>query len=171
MGHVDRAVTGARRVCGLLGVVSDALRALGDLARGGQKLADRGADFRHRRGLFLCAGRLLVGGRLQLGRGAATCPTAVPIWSDSERDINQPTAETVTAPSRPPHRMTGMVISALARASSDASLQQDLLFLVGFGYNAADLVHVGLAGIGQHDLKCRIEALIPAQLHCFFEFR
>ena len=69
--HVDRAVAGARRVGGLLGDVRDALRALGDLARGRQQLADRGGDLGHRGGLLLGAARLLVGGGLQLGRGAA----------------------------------------------------------------------------------------------------
>ena len=63
-------VARARRDRGLLGDLGDPLRALGDLARGGEELADGRADLAHRRGLLLDAGRLLVGGRLQLRRRA-----------------------------------------------------------------------------------------------------
>jgi hypothetical protein len=43
----DSTMPGARRACGLLRIQRHALRALGDLARCCQKLADRGADLGH----------------------------------------------------------------------------------------------------------------------------
>ena len=67
---IDRALAGARAARRLLGDLRHALRALGDLARGRQQLADGRGDLVHRGRLLLGAGRLLVGGRLQLGRRA-----------------------------------------------------------------------------------------------------
>ena len=52
----------------------DALRALGDLSRGREELADRGRDLGHRGRRLLRARRLLVGDRLQLGRRALHVP-------------------------------------------------------------------------------------------------
>ena len=68
--HVDGAVARARGARRLLGDLRHPLRALGDLARGREQLADRRGDFGHGGRLLLCAGRLLIGRRLKLGRGA-----------------------------------------------------------------------------------------------------
>ena len=126
VGHVDGAVAGARRARGLLGVLRHALRAFGDLARGRQQLADRGADLGHGRRLLLGAGGLLIGGRLQLGRRAShLADRGSDLLATASCVMNQPMAPTARVPSRPPQRMIAMVMSALARASVGALLQQD----------------------------------------------
>ena len=71
MGLVDRPVARcAPRVAVCSAICATRCCALGDLARGGEQLADRGGDLAHRRRLLLRAGGLLRGRGLQLRRRA-----------------------------------------------------------------------------------------------------